>query len=332
MLEEELIIKTIGKLSLMYPEIDQLKVRDMLYEVINNYEITSRETSLVASDIPDRATMYLAVKKLDGLSKKTLYNYKLHLERFASAVVKPLSMITTNDIRVFLAMLSNSKNLKQTSISTEISILKSFFGWLTNEEIIPKNPTAKIKQPKKEKRLRKSLTQEELEMLRDSCITSRQRAILEFLFSTGCRLEEMVNVNVEDIKWDKGEINVIGKGNKERTVYLNAKAKLYLRKYLKEREKIESPALFVASRYPHKRMGGRSIEREINKINQIAGFEKSVYPHLIRHTTATLALKAGMTLTSIQHLLGHEDPGTTQIYAETNSEDVKHEYNKYLNQ
>lgn len=332
MLEEELIIKTIGKLSLMYPEINQLAVREMLYEVINHYEITARETALVASDIPDRATMYLAVKKLDGLSKKTLYNYKLHLERFASIVVKPLSMITTNDIRVFLAMLSNSKNLKQTSISTEISILKSFFGWLTNEEIIPKNPTSKIKQPKKEKRLRKSLTQEELELLRDSCTTARQRAILEFLFSTGCRLEEMVNVNIEDIKWDKGEINVVGKGNKERTVYLNAKAKLYLKKYLKERKNRENPALFIASKYPYGRMGGRSIEREINKINQAAGFDKSVYPHLIRHTTATLALKAGMTLTSIQHLLGHENPSTTQIYAETDSENVKHEYNKFLNQ
>lgn len=332
MLEEELIIKVIGKLSLEYPDINQHKVRELLYECINGYEITARETALVASDIPDRATMYLAVKRLDGLSEKTLYNYKLHLERFASIVVKPLSIITTNDIRVYLAMLSKSKDLKQTSMATEISILKSFFGWLHDEEIIEKNPMKKIKQPKKEKRLRKSLTQEELELLRDSCKTTRQRAILEFLFSTGCRLEEMVNTNIEDIKWDKSELNVIGKGNKERTVYLNAKAKLYLKKYLEERKNRSNPALFICSKHPFGRLGNRSVEREINKIAKAAGFDKSIFPHLIRHTTATLGLQAGMSLTSIQHLLGHEDPSTTQIYAETSNSDVKYEYNKFLNQ
>lgn len=332
MLEEELVIKIIGKLSLEYPTLDQHKVRGILYECINNYEITARETALVASDIPDRAAMYLAVKKLDGLSEQTLYNYKLHLERFASIVVKPLSMVTTNDIRVYIAMLSKSKNLKQTSMGTEISILKSFFGWLNDEEIIERNPMKKIKQPKKEKRLRKSLTQEELELLRDACKTKRQRAILEFLFSTGCRLAELVNVNIEDIQWDKSELNVIGKGNKERTVYLNAKAKLYLKKYLEERKNRSNSALFICSKSPFKRLGKRSVEREINKIAKNAGFEKSIFPHLIRHTTATLALKSGMSLTSIQHLLGHNDPSTTQIYAETNNGDVKHEYNKFLNQ
>lgn len=332
MLEEELVIKIIGKLSLEYPTLDQHKIREILYECINDYEITTRETALVATDIPDRAAMYLAVKKLDGLSEKTLYNYKLHLERFASIVVKPLSIITTNDIRVYLAMLSRSRDLKQTTLATEISVLKSFFGWLFNEEIIQKNPMTRIKQPKKEKRLRKSLTQEELELLRDSCQTIRQRALLEFLFSTGCRLSELVNVNIEDIKWDRGELNVVGKGNKERTVYLNAKAKLYLKKYLEERKNIKNSALFVCSKRPFNRLGQRSVEREISKIAKRASIDKSVFPHLIRHTTATLALKSGMSLTSIQHLLGHEEPSTTQIYAETSLEDVKHEYNKFLNQ
>lgn len=332
MLEEELVIKIIGKLSLEYPNLDQLKVRNILYECINDYEITTRETSLVASDIPDRINMYLAVKKLDGLSEKTLYNYKLHLKRFASIVIKPLSVITTNDIRLYLAMLSKSKNLKQTSMGGEISILKSFFSWLTDEEIIEKNPMKKIKNVKKEKRLRKSLTQEELELLRDSCKTVRQRALLEFLFSTGCRVSEISNTDIQDINWNKEELNVIGKGNKERTVFINAKAKLYLRKYLKEREHIDNPALFVASKKPYNRLGVRSIEKEINAIGKQAGFDKSIFPHLLRHTTATLALKSGMSLTSIQQLLGHDDPSTTQIYAETNNQDVKHEYNKYLNQ
>lgn len=327
---EEVTIRLVGKLTLELPQLEQLRIRNLIDEVLVNYEVHPLERSLVASDIEERIQYFLATKRLDGASKATLYNYNLHLIRFASYFHKPINSITVVDIRLYLTMLS--QKLKKTSINTEISILKSFFGWLENEEMIIKNPMKKIKGTKKEKRLRKSLTQEELELLRDSCKTVRQRALLEFLFSTGCRLAELVNVNIEDIKWDKREFNVIGKGSKERTVYINAKAVLYIKKYLKEREHIDNPALFITSKYPYKRLGRRSVEREITKIAENAGFDKSVYPHLMRHTTATLALKSGMSLTSIQHLLGHENPSTTQIYAETNNEDVKHEYTKYLSQ
>ncbi len=335
MLEDELIVKIIGKLSLEYPDMDQLRVRELLYECVNNYEITARETALVASDIPERAVMYLAIKKLDGLSKTTLYNYKLHLERFSSMVVKPLSMITTNDIRLYLAMLSKVNNLKQTSIATEISVLKSFFSWLANEEIIVKNPMVKIKSPKKEKRLRKSLTQEELELLRDACESERERAILEFLFSTGCRLAELVGVDIKDIDWNSSSLKVIGKGNKERVVYLNPKSRIYIDKYLKTRDeldKLTSPALFICSKRPYNRLGRRSVEREVNIIAERAGFNKSVFPHLLRHTMATLGLKSGMSLTTVQKILGHEDPGTTEIYAEIDNGTIQNEFNKFLNQ
>ncbi|WP_096636457.1 site-specific tyrosine recombinase/integron integrase [Clostridium cochlearium] len=329
MLEEELIIKIIGKLSLEYPDINQHKVREILYECINNYEITARETALVASDIPDKAQMYLAIKKLDGLSEKTLYNYKLHLEKFADTIVKPVNMITTNDIRIYLAMLSRSKNLKQTTLGTEISILKSFFGWLFNEEYIEKNPMIKIKSPKKEKRLRKSLNVEELERLRDACKTLRERALLEFLFSTGCRLSELVSINISDIDWNTQSLRIIGKGKKERIIYFSPKAKLYLKKYLNSRID-NNTALFVASKMPYNRLGNRSVQREISKISKRAGFTKSIFPHLLRHTMATLALQSGAALTTVQKLLGHEDPGTTEIYAEISDENVKQEYRKYL--
>jgi integrase/recombinase XerD len=327
MLEEELIIKIIGKLSLEYPSLDQHKVREILYECINNYEITARETALVASDIPDRANMYLAVKKLDGLSEKTLYNYKLHLERFASIVVKPLSMITTNDIRVYLAMLSKSKDLKQTSMSTEISILKSFFGWLSDEEIIEKNPMKKIKQPKVSKRLRNALTIEEIELLRDVCKTTRERALLETLYATACRLDEIVKLDKKNISFNTMSVKVIGKGDKERIVYLSSKSKIYLEKYFHER--IDSnEALFVTSRKPFKRLGGRSIQREINNLGKLARIEKSIHPHILRHSFATHALQSGMTLDTIQRILGHTDPSTTQIYSELNDSTVQQEYKK----
>ncbi|RXI70526.1 site-specific tyrosine recombinase/integron integrase [Clostridium tetani] len=327
---EEVTIKLIGKISLRYPELNQLGIRNIIDEVLVNYDVQPIEKSLVVSDIEEKIQYYLASKKLDGLSEKTLYNYNLHLMRFANFIHKPINSITVIDLRLYFAMLNKEKNLKNTTMGSEISIMKSFFSWLEDEDLISKNPMRKIKNLKKEKRLRKSLTQEELELLRDSCKTVRQRALLEFLFSTGCRVSEIYNTNIEDIDWNKEELNVIGKGNKERTVFINAKAKLYLKKYLKERKHIITPALFVVNKKPYKRLGVRSIQREINKIGKQAGFDKSIFPHLLRHTTATLALKSGMSLTSIQQILGHDDPSTTQIYAETNKENVKQEYRKYL--
>lgn len=327
---EEVTVKLVGKLTLEIPQLDQLKIRDLIDEVLVEYEIYPIERSLVVSDIEEKVRYFLQSKKIDGASPLTLYNYNLQLIKFGEYIHKPVNSITVVDIRIYLAMVS--KESKNTTVANKISILKSFFSWLENEEMILKNPMRKIKNIKRNKRLRKSLTQDELELLRDSCKTTRQRAILEFLFSTGCRLAEMVNVNTDDIKWDKGELNVIGKGSKERVVYLGPKAKLYLKKYLKDREHIKNPALFVASKYPYARLGNRSIEKEVNKIADMAGLDKAVYPHLLRHTTATLALKSGMSLTSIQHLLGHESPATTQIYAQTDNESVKQEYKKYLTQ
>ena len=325
MLSEEVTIKILGKLSLGYPGLDQLKVRNILDEVLSNYDICTKEKSLVQSDLPERATMYLTVKKLDGLSKKTLYNYKLHLQRFHEYVLKPVNFITTTDIRIYLAQIS--KNKKQSTLSTEVSILKSFFGWMHDEEIIEKNPMKKIKQPKVSKRLRSALTIEEVELLRDACKTTRQRALLETLYSTACRLDEIVKLNKDDISFNTMSARVVGKGDKERIVYLSSKSKIYLEKYFHER--IDSnEALFVTSRKPFKRLGGRSIQREINNLGKLARIEKSIHPHILRHSFATHALQSGMTLDTIQRILGHTDPSTTQIYSELNDSTVQQEYKK----
>lgn len=325
MLSEEVTIKILGKLSLEYPKLDQLKIRNILDEVLSNYDICTKEKSLVQSDLPEKATMYLTVKKLDGLSKKTLYNYKLHLEKFYEYVLKPVNFITTTDIRIYLAQISKDK--KQSTLSTEISILKSFFGWMHDEEIIEKNPMKKIKQPKVSKRLRNALTIEEIELLRDVCKTTRQRALLETLYATACRLDEIVKLNKDDISFNTMSARVVGKGDKERIVYLSSKSKIYLEKYFHER--IDSnEALFVTSRKPFKRLGGRSIQREINNLGKLARIEKSIHPHILRHSFATHALQSGMTLDTIQRILGHTDPSTTQIYSELNDSTVQQEYKK----
>ncbi|MDS1004954.1 tyrosine-type recombinase/integrase [Clostridium sporogenes] len=323
--KEEVVIKLVGKLSLEIPDIDQLKVRNIVEEVLYKYSILPEETGLVSSDIEEKLTIYLASKKLDGLSRKTLKNYEYNLLIFASHLRKPLATINTMDLRMFLAV--RCKNLKQTSVNGQISILKSFFGWLHDEEYIPKNPAKKLKQTKEPKRVRHALNQEELELLRQACKTNREKALLEFLISTGCRLSEVVGIDKSDIDWNEMSLHVIGKGNKERKVYFDVKTKILLKKYLAIRDDI-TPALFVASKGTHARLGGRSIQREIKKIAKRVGTEKPIYPHLFRHSFATGKINSGMPLPVLQHIMGHENPSTTQIYAELSEENIRHEYKK----
>jgi integrase/recombinase XerD len=209
------------------------------------------------------------------------------------------------------------------------SILKSFFSWLSAEEMIQKDPTAKLKSPKTEKRLPKSLTIEELELLRESCKTIRQRAFIEVMYATGCRLAEVQQLNKNDINLQNMSTNVIGKGNKEREVYLSFKALYHLKKYLKSRND-ECEALMTTERKPYRRLSKRGIQREIAAIAKMAGLEKKVSPHVLRHTFATLTLNNGAELVAVQELLGHSSPETTLRYARITEERKHEQHKKYL--
>ncbi|HDK7179761.1 TPA: tyrosine-type recombinase/integrase [Clostridium botulinum] len=323
--KDEVVIKLVGKLSLEFPEINQLKVRGLVEEVLYKYNILPQEKALMTSDVEEKLQIYLASKKLDGLSIKTLKNYEYNLLIFADHLRKPLAAINTMDLRMFLAV--RCKNMKQTSMNGQISILKSFFGWLADEEYIPKNPAKKLKQTKEPKRLRRALSEEEVELLRQACKADRNKALIEFLISTGCRVSEAVKADKTDINWHEMSLNVIGKGDKERKVYFSTKAKILLKKYLLTRED-NNKALFVTFMKPHERLGQRSIQRAIKKIAKKAGINKSVYPHLFRHSFATQKINSGMPLPVLQHIMGHENPSTTQIYAELSEENIKYEYKK----
>jgi len=319
----EVIIRLVGKLTLEFPAIDQLKVRDIIEETLYKYDVVTQETGLVVSDVEGKLHMYLACKKLDGLSKKTLYNYNLNLIMLSSYMRKALATIDATDIRVYL--IQRCKNMKAGSINGQIYILKSFFSWLFNESYIPKNPMVNIKATKEPKRLRHALTDEEIELLRQACRTLRESSLIEFLVSSGVRLSEVVGVNKPDINWYEMSLHVIGKGNKERKVYFNIKAKILLEKYIAER-KDECEALFVSSKYPFGRLSGRAIEKEIKNIAERAALNKSIFPHLFRHSFATHQINAGMPLPILQQLMGHESGDTTMIYAEMSQENIQHAY------
>lgn len=324
--KDEVVIKMVGKLSVEFPKhTDQLKIRQIVEEVLYKYDVSPQETGLVSSDIEEKLNIYLASKKLDGLSLKTLQNYRNNLTIFASYLRKPIATVNTMDLRIYLAQ--RCSKMKASSTNTEISILKSFFAWLAGEEYIPKNPALKLKQTKQPKRVRKALTEEELEVLKSACKTMREKTLIEFLVSTGCRVSEVVNANIEDINWNEKSLYVIGKGDKQRKVYFNTKTKLLLKAYLENRMDTNE-ALFVTSKKPNHRLGARSIQRELKNIANRTSCEKSIFPHLMRHTFATHKLNSGMSLSVLQHIMGHDNPATTQIYASLSEENVLHEYRK----
>lgn len=329
MKSQEATIRIIGKLDLLYPgQFDQAIVRQAIEEVLYSYTVEDKETLPATLDnMSDRILLYLATRKTEGLSNKTLESYGRTLGRFSRYMRKNVEDITAMDIRMYLANRSK-EGIKNTTLANDTDILRGFFNWLEDEEYIQRSPMRKIKTPKVEKRLREALTKEEFETLRTGAKTLRQKALLELLYSTGCRLEEIEQMKKSDIDWQRLQIRVVGKGNKERTVYINATCQVHLRKYLMSRTD-DCDAIFVTERKPIKFMGRRAIQREIKKIGKQSGLKRDVYPHLIRHTFATHMLNSGMSLDILQRILGHDEPATTLIYAELDNITVENEYRKY---
>lgn len=302
--------------------------RGQVEKILADYRV-AKDTSRDSSTLDRQITVFLAAKKIDGLSVRTIKNYREILSAFALEVDKPAARISTDDIRAYIGYLSESRKLKDSSIQTYVNTLRSFFGWLDMEDLIKKNPMRKIKSLKIDKlRARRPLSPEELEQLRDGCRTYKEKALVEFLVSSGCRLGEAAGIQVDRIDWQSRSVVVLGKGNKERTVYFSVRAKLMLQAYLDSRR--GGTAMFASSRKPYAPMTPRAIEKAIQKIGERAGENRRIFPHILRHTFATNALHGGMDLTIIQHLLGHSDPKTTMIYAELRDDAIKYAYEKVV--
>ena len=323
---DEVVIRMVGKLSLEFAEMDQLKIRRIVEEVLYKYDVAPKETAITTSnDTEDKIIIYLAVRKLEGLVKGTLDNYKNNLLNFSSYLRKPLATITTMDIRMYLAQ--RCVNLRPSSKNLHIFILKAFFGWLYDEEYIPRDPTKRLKLNKEPVRIRQPLTEMQLELFRQSCISDREKALTEFLYSSACRLNDVVTLNISEMNFQECTAVVIGKGNKERMIYFSIKAKVLLQKYFKTR-KGESDALFITIKSPYNRLGKRSVERIINNIMVRSKLTVNVFPHILRHTKASDLSNAGTSIQIIKEILGHENISTTTIYAKVSKENIMHEYRR----
>lgn len=258
--------------------------------------------------------------------------YNFYLTDFFEHINRPFEQVTTNDIRIYLYETQKRTGISNRTLDGKRLVINTFMDWCWKEGYIPNNPCASIKPIKFEEKPREPLSNMELEIVRDACENYRDKAMIELFYSTGCRLSEMVNLKISDIDFTSKEVHLFGKGSKHRTSYLNAKAEYMLKKYFElERPKESiSDSVFVIFRKPYNEMHKESIYARIKAIQKRSGIERSLFPHLLRHTMATDALNRGMSVAEVKEILGHENLDTTMIYAKISHDSVKFNHKRYI--
>lgn len=303
--------------------------REQISAVVAQFTV-SKGLGSGRNNLRRRVKQFLNAKRVDGLSEKTLREYRYKLDTFMSQVDKHVTKITVDDIRDYIVYLYEERHNRDSSVQTHINTLRSLFSWLRDEGIIKRNPMAKIKSLKIDRKAaRVPLSAEETERYRDACQNYREKALFEVYLSSGCRLDELVGKTIDDINWQERSLSVLGKGGKERTVYFSVRAKLMLEEYFKRRRG-DTRALFASSRWPYNPIQARAVEQIIRRIGDRAKIQQRVFPHRLRHTFATSSYERGMELPIIQQLLGHNDINTTEIYVEISQSTVRHAYEKVV--
>lgn len=294
-----------------------------------DYEIKKKETALVVYNyqLPQLAQMFLVCKTIEGFSEGTLYNYTRHLNNFFFALQKAPEQITSNDIRVYLYKYQQERGITNRSLDKVRSCLASFYSWMHTEGYIEKNPMLAVNKIKYEKKPKKPCTQTDLEYLRMACNTPKQKAILEVLYSTGCRVSELTALKKEDVNWQEKSVHLFGKGKKHRVSFLNAKAEVALKEYLNSR-KDDNEWLFVSDRKPYNQMHRSGIEKIIRQMTERASdnVNKNVTPHTMRRTLATTMVANNASIVSVQKILGHENINTTMTYVNASLDMAKAEH------
>ena len=326
-MKEELINNVLSHMQgvLDWRQMKVLKVT--LQEQLSQVTITECDIPK-GNDINILLDSFISAKKIEGCSDKSMHYYKRTIELFSESVALPITQITTMHIRDYLVQYKNLHQCSKVTIDNMRRILSSFFAWLEDEDYIVKSPVRRIHKVKTESYIKETLSDEDLEKMRDCSSSVRDLAMLDLLISTGIRVGELVGINRNDLNFHERQCVVFGKGNKERLVYFNARAKIHLEAYLRERID-DNPALFVSLHAPFERLQISGVERRIKLLGAKARI-KGVHPHKFRRTMATMAIDKGMPIEQVQRLLGHVRIDTTLHYAMVNQTNVKLSHRKYL--
>lgn len=319
-----------------------IEIEQRMAKFIDNHQLQSLHDVLI-SCISDRYTMvnldymmtdeqlleaFISAKRVEGCSEKTLHYYSTTISAVTRTINKPIRQVVTDDLRVYLATYQQEKGVSKVTIDNVRRILSSFFSWLEDEDHIIKSPVRRIKKVRVSKMVKEVYSDEDLEKMRDNCNTPRDLAIIDILASTGMRVGELVRLDRDDIDFNNRECIVLGKGDKERPVYFDARTKVHLQLYLQSRTD-DNPALFVTLDKPHDRLRISGVESRLHDLGDKLNIHR-VHPHKFRRTLATRAIDKGMPIEQVQHLLGHQKIDTTLEYAMVNQSNVKASHRKYI--
>lgn len=309
----EVMLRLQGKM-----EIDTLnEVKLVMCSVLHNYNLEEKSHELSVVEEKNNEwflKMFLVSKKIEGKSQSTLDRYQFAIEKLISYVYKPVTEMTANDIRYFLAVYK--KNNSNTTMDGMRRVYSSFFNWLENEDYIEKNPVRKLAKIKWDTVKEQPYTGGEMEAILISTDNTRNKAILTLMYSTAIRVSELAQINLQDIDFQTKTLHILhGKGGKDRYVPLESRTMFYLERWLKERENIvtDSDSLFVSRRAPHDRLKACAIRAMLKKLGVAANISHA-HPHRYRVTRITDLLRRGMKLEEVQLIAGHVDINTTANY------------------
>ncbi len=325
---KDLVIAEIQRKMLSSLNNEQLKhLQLVLEDVLKGCTISATE-QCIQEDKADAVDAFIAAKRVEGCSEKTLSYYRKTIEAMEDGIGKLPQQITTEDLRQYLTEYQVKRKSSKVTIDNIRRILSSFFAWLEDEDYIIKSPVRRIHKVKTAKVIKETYTDEALELMRDNCSSTRDLAIIDLLASSGMRVGELVALNRDDINFNERECVVFGKGDKERLVYFDARAKIHLQNYLDSRTD-DDLALFVSLREPLNRFMFGGVETMLRDLGKKLNLSK-VHPHKFRRTMATTAIDKGMPIEQVQQLLGHQKIDTTMHYAMVKQQNVKMAHRKYI--
>ena len=325
---KEQLISLVQQQMLPYLNNEQLsKLRAAMEYCLHGLEITETDQPR-EQEQPNAVAAFIAAKRIEGCSEKTLTYYRKTIEAMTAGIGKTPQQITTDDIRQYLTAYQVQRKSSKVTIDNIRRILATFYSWLEDEDYIVKSPVRRIHKVKTAKTIKDTYTDEALELMRDNCGTLRDLAIIDLLASSGMRVGEMVALNRDDINFNERECVVFGKGSKQRLVYFDARTKIHLQNYLDSRTDSD-PALFVTLRAPFQRLQIGGVEVRLRELGKRLLIPK-VHPHKFRRTLATSAIDKGMPIEQVQQLLGHQKIDTTMHYAMVKQQNVKLAHRKYI--
>lgn len=315
----------------MLPYLDNSQMEQLqrvLQHTFWNCSVEEKQDGEPSEQTPDMVDLFLASKRVEGCSEKTLTYYKATIEASINEIGKQIRHITTEDLRSYLTEYQRKRHSSRVTIDNIRRILSSFFSWLEDEDYILKSPVRRIHRVKTSTVIKETYTDEALETMRDNCTELRDLAMIDLLASTGMRVGEMVLLNQDDIDFNERECIVFGKGDKERLVYFDARTKIHLQNYLASRTDTEQ-ALFVSLKAPYKRLQIGGVESRLREMGKRLDIPK-VHPHKFRRTLATVAIDKGMPIEQLQQLLGHQRIDTTLKYAMVKQSNSSRHYQQWI--